>query len=251
MASIKKETFGSKDGKEVFVWTLRNNKGNELKITDLGARVVSMRFRDKDFANKFLFKTFKDVGELDNTSGIVLVDGADDFAKIIWQVEQTDEGIKFSAEKDGKSAAVVYSLSNDNEISIKYECTGIEDISTKLTFSSEVLPDIDFRSCERVSQWEKITGEKIYSVTTPAEVMMEIGMFGYDPGCPIDYLNAGLKNAANLFCEAASIEMIVYATQNKIHAKEIDGGFAIKTSGSNPADGKIKSQTVYMLKNRK
>ena len=47
MPSIKKE--GS-------IWTLRNTKGNELKVTDVGARVVSLRFRDKDFKNQFVLK---------------------------------------------------------------------------------------------------------------------------------------------------------------------------------------------------
>ena len=47
MPSIKKE--GS-------VWTLRNTKGNELKVNELGARIVSMRFRNKDFKNCFLLK---------------------------------------------------------------------------------------------------------------------------------------------------------------------------------------------------
>ena len=70
-------------------------------------------------------------------------------------------------------------------------------------------------------------------------------MFGYDPGCPINYLDAGLKNAANVFSEEAEIDIIVYATQDKIAAHAVDGGFAIKTVGS------VKGQTVYMIKNRK
>ncbi|MBE8951712.1 MAG: hypothetical protein SR1Q7_01040 [Quinella sp. 1Q7] len=74
---------------------------------------------------------------------------------------------------------------------------------------------------------------------------MELGMFGYDPGCPIDYLDAGLKNAANLFCAAAGIEIIAYATQNEIHSQAVDGGFKLWTSGA------ASGQTVYMLKNRK
>ena len=239
MPSIKKEIFGTSS-----LWTLRNTKGNELKVTDLGARVVSMRFRDKDFKNLFLLKD-------DAAAGIVLVDGGADFAKIIWQGEQTPEGVKFSAKLDEKEVSVIYSLSNDNEISIRYKATGIADISTQMTFSAAALPDIDFRSCEKGAAWEKIADEKIYPVTEPAEVMMEIGMFGYDIGCPIDYLDGGLKNAANLFCPAASVEIIAYATQNKIHAKSVDGGFALWTSGTDAVDGKIKSQTVYMIKNRK
>ncbi|MBO4779663.1 MAG: hypothetical protein J5497_03400, partial [Selenomonadaceae bacterium] len=63
MPSIKKETVG-----EASVWTLRNTKGNELKVTDRGARLVSMRFRDKSFTNRFLLK--------DDAAGVVLVDGS-------------------------------------------------------------------------------------------------------------------------------------------------------------------------------
>lgn len=225
MPSIKQE--GS-------VWTLRNTKGNELKVTADGARVVSMRFRDKDFINRFLLK--------DGASKI-FVDGAP--CDITWNGESTDVGVKFTAEVNGKSATVIYSLSNDNEISIRYETAGIDDITAQLIFDGEVLPDVDFRACQKGAAWEKISGVKTYPVTEPAEVMMEVGMFGYDPGCPIDYLEAGLKNAANLFCDAASIEVIVYATQDKIVAEALDGGFALKTSGAG------KGQTVYMLKNRK
>lgn len=238
MPSIKKETVG-----EASIYTLRNTKGNELKVTDLGARIVSLRFRDKDFTNRFLLK--------DYAAGGVLVDGGTDFANVLWKGEQLFEGLKLTAQIGDKSASILYSISNDNEISIKYETSGIADISSQIVLSADVLADVDFRACQKGAAWEKISDEKIYPITQPAEVMMEVGMFGYDPGCPIDYLDAGLKNAANLFCEAASIEIIVYATQNEMHAQAVDGGLAMKTSGSNAADGKIKAQTVYMFKNRK
>ena len=234
MPAIKKETSG-----EATIWTLRNTKGNELKVTDRGARVISMRFRDKDYKNNFLLK---------EDGGKVIVDGGEDFAKILWQAEQLIEGVKFTAQVDGKSVSVLYSVSNDNEISIICEASGVEDVSVEPIFT---LPDAESRACQKGAAWEKISDEKIYPVTQPAEVEMELGMFGYDPGCPIDYLDAGLKNAANIFSAAKSIDIIVYATQNEIHARAIDGGFATKTSGSNVADGKIKSQTVYMIKNRR
>ena len=226
MPSIKKETAG-----EAMIWTLRNTKGNELKVTNLGARVVSMRFRDKDFKNNFVLK-----------ESSVLVDGGSDFEKILWQAEELIEGVKFTAQLGDKKAGVLYSLSNDNEISIIYESAGVADISAEMIFT---LPEADVRACQKGAAWEKISAEKIFPVTQPAEVEMELGMFGYDPGCPIDYLDAGLKNATNIFSAPASIEIIVYATQDKIHAKAVEGGFALKTSGSD------KGQTVYMLKNRK
>ena len=221
--------------KEGTVWTLRNTKGNELKVSELGARLVSMRFRNKDFKNCFLLK---------DEASFVVVDGGEDFANVTWQGEQTLEGVKLSATLGGKSATVTYSISNDNEISIKYEAAGIEDISTAMTLSAEALPELEIRACQKGAAWEKIDGEKSYPVTEAAEVEMELGMFGYDPGCPIDYLNAGLKNAANLTSAAAGIDIIVYATQDKIQAQAVDGGFALKTSGNS-------GQTVYMIKNRK
>lgn len=237
MPSIKKESFGKVvDGRETSVWTLRNTKGNELKVTDCGARIVSLRFRDKDFTNRFLL----------TDASTVLVDGKD-FAEILWQGEQLFEGVKFTANINGKPVSIIYSLSNDNEISIRYESADEIDITAQLAFSAEVLPDTDFRACQKGAAWEKISDAKSYPVTEPAEVMMEVGMFGYDPGCPIDYLEAGLKNAANLFSDAASIEIIVYATQDNIGVQAIDGGFALKTSGKFVG----KAQTVYMLKNRK
>lgn len=231
MPSIKKESFG-----EGSIWTLRNTKGNEIKITDLGARVVSMRFRDKDFSNRQL---------LVNDASTVIVDGGADFSKAVWQCKETLEGLELAAQIGDKSAKITYSLSNDNEISIKYESAGVENISTQMTFSAEALPDIDIRACQKDAAWEKISDEKIYPVTEKAEVEMELGMFGYDPGCPIDYLDAGLKNAANLFSAAASIELIVYATQNEMHSQAVDGDFKLWTGGAS------SGQTVYMIKNRR
>ena len=76
-------------------------------------------------------------------------------------------------------------------------------------------------------------------------------MFGYDPGCPIDYLDGGLKNFADIFSAPASIDVKVYSTQNKLHVDKVDDGFAIKTSGTKSADGKISAQTVYVFRNRK
>ena len=255
MATIKKESFGKlSDGRETFLYTLRNNKGNEVKVTNYGARIVSVRFRNKDFENKFILKTYPDVAgfEQDDSAGIVFVDDDKDFAKIIWNAEEIIEGVKFSAESNGKSAQIIYSISNDNELSIKYEAAGVKDISTQLVFGADVLPDADISAFAEGAAKEKIAGEKVYNIIDkPAEVEMEIGMFGYDPGCPVDYLEAGLKNAADIFSAPASIALKVYATQNELHVAETDGGFKIKTGGTKTEDGKIKSQTVYVFKNRR
>ena len=53
MAEIKKESFGKlSDGREVFLFTLRNTKGTEVKVTSYGARLVSYIVRDKDFKKR-------------------------------------------------------------------------------------------------------------------------------------------------------------------------------------------------------
>ena len=256
MPTTKKESFGKlSDGREASVYTMRNTKGNELKVTDYGARIVSMRFRDKNFTNKFLLKTYPDVSgyENDSAAGIVYVDGdAQKFAKILWNAEQFLEGVRFTAEVDGISAEIIYSLSNDNEISIKYKAKGAKDISTQLVFSADALPDSNISVFDEKSSKGKIAGENSYAIIDkPAEVEMEIGMFGYDIGCPIDYLEGGLKNAADILSDAANIALKIYATQNNLHVAEHEGGFAIKTSGSKSADGEITAQTVYVFKNRK
>lgn len=254
MANIKKESFGKlSDGREATIYTLRNSKGNELKVTNYGARIVSVRFRNKDFENKFVLKTYSDVSgyENDNAAGIVYIDGANDFDKIIWDAAEIIEGLKFTAKVGEKSAEIIYSISNDNEISIKYNAKGVEDISTQLIFSADVLPDSNFKIYDEAKSNGKISGKNVYSIIDkPAEVEMEVGMFGYDPGCPIDWLDAGLKNAADIISDAADIILNIYATQNNLHVEEVEGGFAVKTSGSKSDGGEIKSQTVYVLKNR-
>ena len=252
MATIKKEAFGTTaEGKAASIYTLRNTKGNELKVTDYGARIVSWRFRNKDFDNKFVLVGHDNVAayENDKNLGVVYVDGSDHLANQIWNSEQAIDGVKFNISEGGKEITVTYSISNDNEVSIKYEAKGVEDITTQLTFSGEALADPNFKI---FSEEFKGGNSGAWSIIDkPAEVEMELGMFGYDPGCPIDYLDAGLKNAAIIESEPASMILKMYATQDKVHVDSVDGGFVIKTSGTKSTDGKITSQTVYVLKNVK
>lgn len=251
MPTIKKEIFGKlSDGRDALVYTLRNNKGNELKVTDYGARVVSLRFRDKNFSNKFLFKTVENLN--DETANVVYVDGGEEFGKIIWDSKEFEQGVRFTAQIGDKKAEIVYSISNDNELSIKYQTEGIKDISAQIAFSEDALPDSNIKAFAEGAEKEKISGSKIYNIIDkPAEVEFVEGMFGYDFGCPIDYFDAGLKNAADIISEPANISVQVYASQNKLQVDEIDGGFTIKTSDTKSSDGKITSQTVYIFKNRK
>lgn len=251
MPTIKKESFGKlADGREAQVYTLRNNKGNELKVTDYGAKIVSLRFRDKNFSNKFLVKTVENLN--DETASKVFVDGGEDFSKKIWDSEQFEQGVRFKTQDGDKKIEIVYSISNDNELSIKYQAEGVEDISSQLVFSAEALPDSEIKPFAEGAEKGKISGSQVYNIIDkPAEVEFVEGMFGYDFGCPIDYFDAGLKNAADIVSEPASISVQVFASQNKLHVEEVDGGFVIKTSDTKKSDGKITSQTVYIFKNRK
>ena len=239
MPTIKKESEGNR-----LIYTLRNNKGNELKVTDAGAKIISFRFRDKNFSNKFILKT-------NDVAGKVFVDGKTNFDEIIWNSEDFEQGVRFTAEADGKKVEIVYSISNDNELSIKYFAEGVQDISTELVFDGNILEGAEISAYAEGAQKEKIS-DKIYDIINkPAEVEFVEGMFGYDFGCPIDYYDAGLKNAADIFSESAGILVQAYASQNKLHVSEINGDFAIKTEDSKIVDGKIQSQTVYIFKNRK
>lgn len=236
MPTIKKESEGNN-----IVYTLRNNKGNELKVTDAGAKIISLRFRDKNFSNKFILK-----------AGKVFVDGDTDFEGITWDSEQFAQGVRFTATADNKKVEIVYSISNDNELSIKYFAEGVQDISTELVFDGNILSNSEITPYAENAGKEKISGDKTYNIIDkPAEVEFVEGMFGYDFGCPIDYYDAGLKNAADVFSADASILVQVFASQNKLQVAEIEGGFTVKTSDTKISEGKIQSQTVYIFKNRK
>ena len=255
MPTIKKESFGkTADGREATLYTLRNNKGNEVKITDFGARIVSWRFRNADFQNKFVLIGKKSAAEYeadDRELGVVYVDGKSHLADKIWSASESVEGVTFSIEDGDKKISVNYSVSNDNELSIKYEASGgVEDVSTNVVFSGDALTAPDFKI---FSDDFKSVDDKMWKlINKPAEVEMELVMFGFDIGCPIDYFDAGLKNGADIFSAADKLLLNMYATQDNVHVEKLPDGFAIKTSGSKKTDdGVIKSQTVYMLRNRK
>ena len=210
------------------LFTIRNTKGNELTVSNFGASVVSFRFRDKSFQNKFIINR-----------SCVLVDNQ--ISNSIWHADSTIEGVKFSLD----NSQIIYSISNDNEISIRYFSDS--DISAKLFFSSVAFPNPQI-SPYAANKSVSSAKEAFNIIDKPAEVLMEIGMFGYDPGCPIDYLESGLKNAADI-SSASGIDVKVYATQNQLIVEHLSDGVAFYTS--NQASGKTSSQTVYVFKNRK
>ena len=229
MPTIKKEIINDES-----IYTLRNTKGNELKISNIGAKIISLRFRNKNFDNKFLIKNSE-----------VIIDGENQFAKNIWSAEEFVEGVRFKIKEGDKNISIVYSISNDNEISIKYNAEGIKDISTAIKFDSEVLKNPQLKIFSDEFKNEKFGEWSI--IDKPAEVEFIEGMFGFDIGCPIDYYDAGLKNAAEIISDDENLILQIYASQNKIKITE---DLTIQTVESKSVDGLIKSQTVYTIKNK-
>ena len=71
MATIKKESFGKlSDGREVELYTLRNTKGTEVKVTTYGARLVAWSAYGKDHKRTDIVLGYADGAayEKDNTS---------------------------------------------------------------------------------------------------------------------------------------------------------------------------------------
>ena len=178
MAMIKKEAFGKlSDGRAVELYTLRNTKGTEAKITTYGARLVSWRVMGPQakFVDVVLGYADASAYEKDDTSmggivgrhanriagGKVVLNGKEyqldrnagskmqnhinggfkGFHDQLWTAEEVYEGVKFTYHaKDGEggypgnmTVSVLYSLSNDNELSISYEATCDQDTICNLT----------------------------------------------------------------------------------------------------------------------
>lgn len=178
MAIIRKEAFGKlSDGREAELYTLRNTKGTEAKITTYGARLVSWRIMKQDgtFVDVVLGYADAAAYEKDDTSmggvvgrhanriagGKVTIDGREyqldrntgskmqnhihggfkGFHDQLWTADETYEGVKLTYQaKDGEggypgnmTVSVLYSLSNDNELSIRYEAVSDADTICNLT----------------------------------------------------------------------------------------------------------------------
>lgn len=178
MATIKKDSFGKlSDGRAVELYTLRNTKGTEVKVTTYGARLVAWSAYGKDHKRTDIVLGYADGAayEKDDTSmgglvgrhanriagGKVTIDGKtyqldlntgshnqnhihggfQGFHQKLWTAEETDQGVKFTyhaADGEGgypgnMTVHVLYSLSNDNELSIRYEAVSDADTVCNLT----------------------------------------------------------------------------------------------------------------------
>lgn len=307
MATITKESFGKlSDGREVELYTLRNTKGTEVKVTTFGARLVAWSAYGRDHKRTDIVLGY-DSGaayEKDDTSmgglvgrhanriagGKVTIDGKTyqldlntgshnqnhihggfkGFHQKLWTAEETDQGVKLTyhaADGEGgypsnMTVNVLYSLSNDNELSIRYEAVSDADTVCNLTnhtyfnlngFASgpvldqkiqifadkytwadaESLPDgrildvtgtpMDLRQLTRIGEHidddfdELVMGhgyDHNWVIRDEKPVVeMKPGMFGFDPSCPIDYVNGGLKKAAYAESDQSGFTLTCYTTQ--------------------------------------
>jgi len=284
MAVIRKESFGTlRDGRSVELYTLRNTKGTEVKIITYGARLISWRFMTRKFEFVNVLQGYPELSsyEEDTTSrGAVANDAGEDgsdFGHQLWKAEETYEGLRLtlgnSPEEGGLRVSVLYGLSNDNELSIRYEAETEEERAWDLTghvrFCLAGAEDAD--SVKQIQFFadaseERDEGRAVEWILRdkPAEVEMELGMFGYDPGCPIDYLEGGLKNGAEIRDEKTGILLQTYTTlprlrfcgtpghENGETRFETRGSFSLTAQsapGARLKKGETwKAQTIYVLK---
>lgn len=308
MAVIKKESFGKlSDGREVFLYTLRNTKGTEAAITTYGARLVKFEARDKDFRKRDIVLGYENAEqyEKDTTSmgGVVgrhanriaggrvtlggreyqlelnngskkqnhIHGGFKGFHCRLWEAEEVYEGVKFTYRaRDGEggypgnmTVSVLYSLSNDNELSLRYEATADAETVCNLTnhayfnldgfdagagamlnqriqimadtytwADEESLPDgrilevqgtpMDLRVPIRIGghiddDFDELRFGHGYDHNwiirdKPVEQELKPGMFGFDPTCPIDYNEGGLKKAAYAESDVSGLTLTCYTT---------------------------------------
>ena len=308
MATIKKESFGKlSDGREVFLYTLRNTKGTEAAVTTYGARLVKFAGRDKDYKKRDIVLGYENAEqyEQDTTSmgGVVgrhanriaggkitlggkeyqlelnngskkqnhIHGGLKGFHCQLWEAEELYEGVKFTYHaKDGEggypgnmTVSVLYSLSNDNELSLRYEATSDADTICNLTnhayfnldgyaagaeamlnqriqimadtytwADGESLPDgrilevqgtpMDLRIPMRIGahiddDFDELQFGQGYDHNwvirdKPVEMELKPGMFGFDPTCPIDYNEGGLKKAAYAESDVSGLTLTCYTT---------------------------------------
>ena len=307
MAIIRKEAFGKlSDGREAELYTLRNTKGTEAKITTYGARLVGWRImgRDAKFVDVVLGYADAAAYEKDDTSmggvvgrhanriadGKVTIDGKEyqldrntgskmqnhihggfqGFHDRFWTAEETYEGVRLTYHaQDGEggypgnmTVSVLYSLSNDNELSIRYEAVSDADTICNLTnhtyfnldgydagpvldqkiqifadsytwADAESLPDgrilpvegtpMDLREPVRIGEhidddFDELVMGRGYDHNWVLrgdlpDAELKPGMFGFDPHCPIDYLQDGLKKAAYAESDRSGITLACYTTQ--------------------------------------
>ena len=267
MGSISKSDFGSlPDGQKATLYTLRNTKGASVKVTDFGARIVGWRAMGKDYAYVNLLPEGPDVAYY---SQFCPVSGAARLSEhkletTLWKAQEEYDGIVFSTAIDGTDLSVQYSFSNDNEILIRYKMTSVtpmvpvvtkiplkvdatlENMSVLIqadeviadgseTVSSVAHTNLDLRGFTRADSLAYLTGDELWSVRdVPPEIEMEPGMFGYDPTCPIDYLDSGLKKAAIIQGKNTKVTINIFTNMPSLSLRPCDKAQALALECCDP-----------------
>ena len=263
MALIRKEPFGRiRDGRETFLYTLRNTKGTEVAVTNYGARLVSWKIRDRAFQKVNVLLGFSEAAgyeeekpSLSAAAGQGNGDALAAPAKLWEASEEAGRLCLTCAGADGGEDAVkiTYALSNDNELSVRYAWKPVSDVLHELTHRAcfhldgdasgsvekqkikifadkfcrqedrlagqEFLPvegtSMDFREFSEIgTRMSDFGGDGIacYIRDEKPVVEMELGMFGYDITCPIDYNDGGLRQAVLVEGAESGISLAVYTT---------------------------------------
>ena len=282
MAKIKKESFGKlPDGREASLYTLSNTKGAAVKLSDLGARMVAWRTLARGYEYVNILKGAADVAECLGgaaLAGATRIDGKK-WETELWTAREEYEGIRFTLPDE--KISLLYSFSNDNELLLRYEYDGDGAAAAPITracfnlngsgdvkggnikiFADEYLPEgeaspvsvagtaRDLREAKPLADVE--AAQDVWRVlNVDPEIEMEPGMFGYDPTCPIDYLDAGLKNAVWANAAQNGLELTMFTNLPGVILSKRAGGsdFALEATES-AVKAPWRGQTVFALKLR-
>jgi len=277
--------FGTVDGKEVFLYTLRNRSGMEARITNYGGIVVSLLVPDKagtpgdvvlgyDSLSSYLKATpyfGAIVGRYGNRIGKArftldgkeyvlnandgpntLHGGARGFDKVVWEADETTPATEPSLSlsylsRDGEEgypgalrAAVVYTLTDSNELRIDYAATTDRPTVLNLTHhsyfnlagagSGDILSHELMLNADRFTPIDSglITTGELRSVEgtpmdfrVPTAIGVRIGASdeqlrfgrGYDHNWVLNRTGAGLSLAARVFERTSGRAIEVWTTE--------------------------------------
>ncbi len=263
MALIRKESFGRiRDGRESFLYILRNTKGTEVAVTNYGARLVSWKIRDRAFQKVNVLLGFSEAAGYEKEKSLLCAavgqDTGDALALSAKLWEASEEGgrlrLTCAGENGGEDTVkITYALSNDNELSIRYAWKPVPSAVNEMTHRAcfhldgsasdslekqkvkifadtfcrqedrlagqEFLPvegtSMDFGELSEIgTRMSEFGGDGIaYCIRDEKPVVeMELGMFGYDIFCPIDYNDGGLRQAVLAESAESGISLAVYTT---------------------------------------
>ena len=229
MAKIGKSSWGKMpDGREISLYTLRNTKGATVKVTDLGAKLVGWRTMGRGYEYINLMPESEPTGD------------------VLWTASEEYEGVRFTLNDNGQEISVLYSFSNDNELLIRYHSTGSDAMSCPVTGATFALG--------AETKWELCVDGKDGDLNiirdVPPDIEMEPGMFGYDPTCPVDYLEAGLKKAAQAANDSTGVNFTAFTNLPGFVLTDNDNGAVSFLATSKEAKQAWEAQVVYVVKVR-